>query len=1343
MKLISCHVDNFGGLHNFDHNFDEGLNIVLEDNGWGKTTFAAFLKAMIYGFDSKRSKDITENERRRYLPWQGGKYGGYLVFEADGKQYRVERTFGETPRLDRAKIVDLASHMTARINPDELGEYLFHLDANAFQRSVFINQNGILMEGNAASSIHTRLNALVSQANDLAAYDGAVDELTQQIKIYEKTGNRGMLGDVSRSIAEKEKIRDQLAVDIQRQDTDRIRIAYIDKQLSELEKVLTEKKKALDKITGEAKKKEATQKMLGDLEQQMSPITEQLDQIRSELGGSIPDPDQLEEMKAKKDRITSLEEQLKALSKTEQRLKRELDSIQSEYNGPMPQMETLDEIQQVASELQGVQSADQTGMAVRKKPEGYDVINEAVHKDEAFLEKAGDAVEQETVIRESISKRDALNAEQKHIDEQWEARKKQYLALKAESEHSAEILKQMETLNPAVCEEQIEKLEQLRKDAQIIDLRREEQKKACLSDEEKLLDDATEDLPTAEEAEQILNRARDISHLKAESSAIQIRMDGERSRADGLKATVDQLQHAEDKVPTTVKEPNNTVNILLLIAGIILLGVSVFLWTQNQNTIMFAGMAAGAVMLILGIVGMSGYKGKVRAYEDYKTAIHDLEEKRKLKNDTQQKLDASLAALKDMTCGMKEKETEIGQAEGQVKDWITRYHGDASDLTEQNVRAITEKAAAIQRVREKKENLRKIEKELDAAEQNWQKEWNAVCENYPAVTEMDLTGALNYFRNAETAYKMRQTEAERVHGQMDKLVQEAGIAPEGNWPDQAESSVQIAREIENLTEKTKQTIQSVNSILTLIDVQINEDTYAQVLPKVRNQILEYRQYAQWESETGERARKQAKQVEELETRLHNLADQIKEIYPETELSQKIVLIRKDIQNIAKNQERKAEIDDQRKALETEIAELNDQILVFVIQYIASPDDKSFQMILNKTNQYHDLELNAEQIQKQKTKLEKNLAKTSSETVGEETTLRQAISDQEAQRDELLVEYTQKSEAIRQADQSLDRLPEIQQEIRTLYEEKQKMQNALTMLKRTIQLITKAKENLANRYLSKVETLFNSYMKIWLNDEKVRGILDIDFNIQIQEGNEAHVAEGYSTGYCDMIDFCMRLALVDTLFENEQPFLILDDPFVNLDSDRLDKALELLNVLSANKQIVYFVCHPIRAVEKEENTASRKKFAALAAAAKKTVAQKRTTKKVQKPIYVRASTKDLYNIKNEANVPVPMPVDVNAVITNSIFGMTFGFRPGESGRSGTYELFFIDEVGRVLNERQLLEVKDGKLSDDKVWFSLNTRDDSGETYELMIRETGQPDYEVLAKVPYKAKLSFSGTSLFDI
>ena len=178
MKLISMHVDDFGGLHNYNYSFEEGLNVVLHDNGWGKTTMAAFLKAMLYGYDTRRSKDITENERKRYLPWQGGKYGGSLDFEADGVSYRIIRTFGETPRFDTARIINLATKTTARIPPDKIGETLFHLDANAFQRSVFINQNGLSIDG-AASSIHARLNALVSQANDVAAYDGALTSLTQ------------------------------------------------------------------------------------------------------------------------------------------------------------------------------------------------------------------------------------------------------------------------------------------------------------------------------------------------------------------------------------------------------------------------------------------------------------------------------------------------------------------------------------------------------------------------------------------------------------------------------------------------------------------------------------------------------------------------------------------------------------------------------------------------------------------------------------------------------------------------------------------------------------------------------------------------------------------------------------------------------------------------------------------------------------------------------------------------------------------------------------------------------------------------------------------------------------
>ena len=268
MKLIRMHVDDFGGLHNYDYTFGDGLNVVLHDNGWGKTTMASFLKAMLYGYDTRRSKDITENERKRYLPWQGGRYGGSLDFESEGVRYRITRTFGETPRFDTVKIINLDTGTTARISPDKIGETLFHLDVNAFQRSVFINQNGLFIDG-AASSIHTRLNALVSQANDVAAFDGAITRLTQQVKVYEKTGARGQLGDIARQISERERLRDRLERDISEQDAARERIIQIDALLSQIDKDLEEKNKRLDVVSGEEKERKAAKKMLDDLRGQV------------------------------------------------------------------------------------------------------------------------------------------------------------------------------------------------------------------------------------------------------------------------------------------------------------------------------------------------------------------------------------------------------------------------------------------------------------------------------------------------------------------------------------------------------------------------------------------------------------------------------------------------------------------------------------------------------------------------------------------------------------------------------------------------------------------------------------------------------------------------------------------------------------------------------------------------------------------------------------------------------------------------------------------------------------------------------------------------------------------
>ena len=47
MKLLECHVDNFGKLSNYEYRFSESLTVIQEPNGFGKSTLAAFIKAML------------------------------------------------------------------------------------------------------------------------------------------------------------------------------------------------------------------------------------------------------------------------------------------------------------------------------------------------------------------------------------------------------------------------------------------------------------------------------------------------------------------------------------------------------------------------------------------------------------------------------------------------------------------------------------------------------------------------------------------------------------------------------------------------------------------------------------------------------------------------------------------------------------------------------------------------------------------------------------------------------------------------------------------------------------------------------------------------------------------------------------------------------------------------------------------------------------------------------------------------------------------------------------------------------------------------------------------------
>ena len=192
MKLIRCEIENFGKLSNFSMDFTDGLNVICEENGWGKSTLASFIKIMFYGFDNERArKDEVSNERKRFKPWQGGTYGGKIVFSVDDKCYEMTRIFGTKDKDDVFELRDVKTNLLVEDYSVNIGEELFEIDSTSFARTIYISQNSC--ETMATGSINAKIGNLAENTDDINNYETVSKKLTDIINNMSPTRKTGEL----------------------------------------------------------------------------------------------------------------------------------------------------------------------------------------------------------------------------------------------------------------------------------------------------------------------------------------------------------------------------------------------------------------------------------------------------------------------------------------------------------------------------------------------------------------------------------------------------------------------------------------------------------------------------------------------------------------------------------------------------------------------------------------------------------------------------------------------------------------------------------------------------------------------------------------------------------------------------------------------------------------------------------------------------------------------------------------------------------------------------------------------------------------------------------------------
>lgn len=187
MRLLRCHIENFGGLHDCSLDFHERLTVIDEPNGFGKTTLAEFITAMFYGFPKKKRHKAPDNYRELYTPWQGGVFGGSLEFLYRKQPYRIERSFGVTPREDRFAVYSGNTGQSSSDFSENIGMELFGIDADSFRRSTYMPQTAESSAGRGVSGhsplltndIQSKIGGLVEDTDDINNYDSAVAKLRE------------------------------------------------------------------------------------------------------------------------------------------------------------------------------------------------------------------------------------------------------------------------------------------------------------------------------------------------------------------------------------------------------------------------------------------------------------------------------------------------------------------------------------------------------------------------------------------------------------------------------------------------------------------------------------------------------------------------------------------------------------------------------------------------------------------------------------------------------------------------------------------------------------------------------------------------------------------------------------------------------------------------------------------------------------------------------------------------------------------------------------------------------------------------------------------------------------
>lgn len=275
MKIIQM-TATFGTLEQATLSPGVGLTVITAPNEGGKSTWAGFLKAMLYGIDTKeRDKAGFLADKNRYQPWSGAPMAGELRVEWQGKDITIRRFGAKNNPFGGFEAVYTASgDPVPGFTAANVGEQLTGVTKEVYLRSAFVGQNSTAVTQNG--ELEARIAALATSGQEDVSYSATERTLKDWRNRRRANRANGLIPDLESELSHLDRsLRDM--------EETRSRIAEGSREMTRL----TEEKADLESTLEIWSRIEAH-----DLNRRYGQALEQLEQAKAAYRGLMPpDPE--------------------------------------------------------------------------------------------------------------------------------------------------------------------------------------------------------------------------------------------------------------------------------------------------------------------------------------------------------------------------------------------------------------------------------------------------------------------------------------------------------------------------------------------------------------------------------------------------------------------------------------------------------------------------------------------------------------------------------------------------------------------------------------------------------------------------------------------------------------------------------------------------------------------------------------------------------------------------------------------------------------------------------------------------------------------------------------------